>query len=239
MDSQRKPRIVSSPRGFTLVEMLVVVAIISILMTAGTIGLSGVEGKGVTSGVSNAEALFDEARTTAVARKLRSCVLVAKALENNPGEDLRRMVVAYEAVDPVTGEPADPDNPNPTWVLSSRGLLLPEQTFYSESLSRRDHEAGDQAVQTVTLSNVKPNFVGDYYIYVFNGEGVCLTPGASFVIGGGARNTSQSSLSAPPRVVARAKRDFGGFVIWRNGGTSLFRRPTQISETLPAVGSPF
>lgn len=239
MDWQRKPKTEPLPRGFTLVEMLVVVAIISILMTAGTIGLSGVEGKGVATGVSNAEALFDEARTTAVARNLRSCVLVAKALQNNPVEDLRRIVVAYEAVNPVTGEPADPENPNPTWVLSSRGMLLPEQTFYSESLSRRDHETGDQAVQTITLSDVKPNFIGDYYIYVFNSEGVCLTPGASFVIGGGARNTSQSSLSAPPRVVARAKRDFGGFVIWRNGGTSLFRRPTQISENLPAVGSPF
>jgi hypothetical protein len=29
-------------------------------------------------------------------------------------------------------------------------------------------------------------------------------------------------------VVAEGKKDFGGFVIWRNGGTSVFRDPTQI-----------
>lgn len=239
MDLHRKPKIKSVLSGFTLVEMLVVIAIISILMTAGTIGLSGIEGRGVATGVSSAEALFDEARATAVARNLRSCVLVAQSLDNNPSEDLRRMVVAYEATDPVTGEPADPTNANPTWVLSSRGLVLPEQTFFSETLSKLDHAAGDQPVEVVPLSDVKANYVGQYFIYKFNGEGVCLTPGTSFVIGGGTRNTSQSSLTAPPRVTARAKRDFGGFVIWRNGGTSVFRSPTQISENLPDVGKNF
>lgn len=239
MDLHRKPKIESAPSGFTLVEMLVVIAIISILMTAGVIGLGGIEGKGVSSGVSSAEALFDEARSTSVARNLRSCVLVAKALDNNPSEDLRRMVVAYEATDPATGAPADPDNPNPTWVLSSRGLVLPEQTFFSETLSRLDHAAGAQPIEVITLSDVKPNYVGKYFIYKFNGEGVCLTSGTSFVIGGGTRNTSLSSEVAPPRITARAKRDFGGFVIWRNGGTSLFHSPTQISQTLPTVGSNF
>ncbi|MGA0854875.1 MAG: prepilin-type N-terminal cleavage/methylation domain-containing protein, partial [Luteolibacter sp.] len=49
--------------AFTLVELLVVIAIMSILMTAGAIGLGGIGGKGVTSGVASAEALFDEARS--------------------------------------------------------------------------------------------------------------------------------------------------------------------------------
>jgi hypothetical protein len=33
-------------------------------------------------------------------------------------------------------------------------------------------------------------------------------------------------------VTASGKRDFGGFVIWRNGRTSMFRNPEQID--LPA-----
>ena len=55
--------------GFTLVEMLVVIAIMSILMTAGAIGLSGMGGKGVTSGVASAESLFDEARSMAIGER--------------------------------------------------------------------------------------------------------------------------------------------------------------------------
>ena len=91
-------------RAFTLVEMLVVIAI---LMTAGASGLGRLGGKGVTSGVAAAEALFDEARNIAIGRNLRSCVLVAKTLKNNPAEDLRRVLVAYEEVDlPVGGSGA-------------------------------------------------------------------------------------------------------------------------------------
>ena len=75
--------------------MLVVIAIISILMTAGSIGLSGMGGKGVTSGVATAESLFDEARTTAVGRNLRACVLVAKSLDQQsrrrPAAHCRRL----------------------------------------------------------------------------------------------------------------------------------------------------
>lgn len=237
MNCNGKPR--HLPAAFTLIEMLVVVAIIAILLTVGAIGIAGVGGKGVTSGVATVEALFDEARTTAVARNLRSCVLVAKVLDNNPGDDLRRVIVAYEETDPNTGAPTDPSNPNPKWVVSSRGLVLPDQVYFSESLSKKDHQNGGDGPDTVTLSDVKSNYVGEYYIYRFNGEGICLTPGASIVLGRGTRNPSKSSVEAPPRVTAAGKRDFGGFVIWRNGGTSTFRSPTQISETLPDPGNPF
>src|SRR6478672_2565753 len=103
VDSQNQPG--QRSRGFTLVEMLVVIAIMSILMTAGAIGLGGMGGKGVTSGVASAESLFEEARATAVGRNLRACVLVAKTLTNNPADDLRRIVVAYEETETNTSSP--------------------------------------------------------------------------------------------------------------------------------------
>lgn len=213
--------------AFTLVELLVVIAIISILMTAGSIGLSGMSGKGVTSGVSTAEALFDEARTTAVGRNLRSVVLVAKTLNNKPAEDLRRILVAYESTNP-DGTPEDPSNPTPRWVLSTRGMVLPDQTFFSAELSKQDHSGGGGAIDIVTLTDVKPTYQGEYYYYEFNSQGMCKTPGASFIIGSGTRNLNQPADSNPPRVMGSGKRDFGGFVIWRNGRTSLFRSPDQM-----------
>lgn len=224
--------------AFTLVEMLVVIAIISILMTAGSIGLSGMGGKGVTSGVATAEALFDEARTTAVGRNLRSAVLVAKELKNNSADDLRRIIVAYEETN-ADGTAKAAADVAPNWVLSSRGAVLPDQTFFSEKFSKMDQDGNGELeeIDSSKLVGGKKTFAGSYFIYEFNSQGICTTPGASFIVGSGMRNISKSASEQPPRVTASAKRDFGGFVIWRNGRTSVFRSPDQIGPELKALSS--
>lgn len=229
--------------AFTLVEMLVVIAIISILMTAGSIGLSGMGGKGVTSGVASAESLFDEARTTAVGRNLRACVLVAKTLTNNPTNDLRQILVAYEETN-TDGTATNPNSETPNWVLANRGTLLPEQTYYSSNFSRKDHAAGSGTIDEIShtrIKGVKKAYEGTYYVYEFNSQGVIKTPGASFVIGSGSRASTKASTAAPPRITTAARRDFGGFVIWRNGRTSLFRSPDQIGSGVTSLkpGDPF
>jgi prepilin-type N-terminal cleavage/methylation domain-containing protein len=233
-------------KAFTLVEMLVVIAIISILMTAGSIGLSSMGGKGVTSGVATAESLFDEARTTAVGRNIRACVLVGKTMTNNSADDLRKMVVAYEQVG-ADGKPLNPNSSSPNWVLSSRGATLPDQTFFSTRFSKKDHAGGTGEPETISDTLIKDTsggalkatspFKGTYYIYEFNSQGICKTPGASFIVGTGTRTLSKSSTAAPPRATASARRDFGGFVIWRNGRTSLFRSPEQMGSSVNSIKS--
>ncbi len=235
--------------AFTLVEMLVVIAIMSILMTAGSIGLSGMGGKGVTSGVASAESLFDEARAMAVGKNVRACVLVAKNLTNNGADNLRRIVVAYEDIDPVTAGAKKPAPAAPDWVISSRGMVLPEQTYFSQTYSVKDHTAGTGTLDTVMASNlksapssstgtapaVKAAYAGEYYIYEFNAEGICTTPGASFVIGSGTRGLTTAAFTENPKITGAAKRDFGGFVVWRNGRTSVFRSPEQISTAIKSL----
>jgi len=233
--------------AFTMVELLVVIVIISLLMTAGSIGISNLGGKGVTGGVATAEALFDEARNNAVGRNLRSAVLVSKTLTNNPADDLRRIVVVYENTNDQ-GQPAAPDDPNPDWVLSARGTLLPEQTFFSSRFSKLNHSSLAGEIPTIShdklrtsagtgSSQVGQTYRGDWYVYQFNAQGIALSPGASFIIGSGSRNLTMSSSAAAPRVTGSAKRDFGGFVIWRNGRTTVFRSPEQMG--LPATITEF
>jgi prepilin-type N-terminal cleavage/methylation domain-containing protein len=242
-------------QGFTLVEMIVVIAIMSILMTAGAIGLGGMGGKGVTSGVATAESLFDEARGMAIGKNIRTCVLIAKNLTNNSADNLKRIVIAYENTDVSTGLAKDPSSSTPDWVISSRGSVLPDQTYFSQVFSGKDHQSagGDipfvlkdkiksapSASSSAAPVAVKAAYEGDYYIYEFNSQGICSTPGASFVIGSGSRGIN-ASATEKPKVTSAGKRDFGGFVVWRNGRTSMFRNPTQISSSIQSLstGAPF
>lgn len=214
--------------GFTLLEMLVVIVIMSILMTAGAIGLGGMGGKGVTSGVASTESLFDEARAIAVGQRTKARVMIAKDLTNSPADNLRRIVIASEELD-KDGTP----KPN-SWILSSRGVVLPDQVYFSQEYAKKDHKAGSKFDNIMTLpASAKAAYAGSYFYYEFNAEGICTTPGASFVIGTGAR--SVNSPTDPPKVTSAAKRDFGGFVVWRNGRTSVFRSPGQINTEIKSI----
>jgi prepilin-type N-terminal cleavage/methylation domain-containing protein len=205
-------------RGFTLVELLAVIVIISVLMTVAAIGVGGImSGKGVTSGVATAESLFDEARSAAVSKRTRARVLIDIHDPKDRVNYLRRMLVVYEELDDDGNVMKD------NWVLAGRAILLPEQTFFSQEFSRKDQATGAQLDQ-MTLSNVNRVFQGNYYYYEFNGEGISTNPGASFIIGTGARAVN----GAKPQATESTKRDFGGLVVWRNGRTTAFRSPDQM-----------
>jgi prepilin-type N-terminal cleavage/methylation domain-containing protein len=212
--------------GFTLVELLVVVLIISILLTLGAVAVRGAGGTGVTTAASQTEALFDEARSLAVGKATTSRVLIDF---DDPDSEtyLRRVVVAFNPLD-EDGEPREDE-----WELASRGLTLPNTVYFSRQFSRKNHEAGTGELDDMELTGVSGNYDGRYLYYEFNSEGICTTglgggdgggyTGPSFVIGSGRRNPGEA-----PRTTSDARRDFAGFVIWRNGATSIFRDPTQI-----------
>jgi len=131
---------------------------------------------------------------------------------------MRRVVVAYQETDPTTGKP-QPDK----WTLSSRGYVLPDKVYFSQTYSMKDQKNSTPLDPAYSLTSGKTEYQGKYIYYEFNSEGICQSPGASFIVGAGVRPSGKD-----PLVAGSSKRDFGGFVIWRNGRTSLFRSPSQM-----------
>lgn len=213
--------------GFTLVEILTVIAIISILMAAGAIGIGNLNaGKGVTSAVATCEALFEEARTIAVSKRAKARVMVYADPSDKKSENyLRRVVVVHEKIK----QDGSVDEGN--WVLASRGYDMPKGTFFSMEFSALK---GGGKIREATLggADVKTDYQGKYAYYEFNGEGIFEDAGSSFVVGSGVRPNN-----GDPKTTKGASKDFGGFVIWRNGRTSVFRSPDQISEKVKNLGN--
>jgi len=204
-------------RGFSLVELLVVIVIMTILMTMGAMGIKNLSGgKGTSTAIANAEAVFAEARATASSRGLPVRVLIDARDINDTSNYLRRIVVAVQDVNPTTGLPL------PTWSLVSRGYTLPDGVFFSMTFSKQDGVGGAMVQpQNQPLSKVTDS--GQYVVYEFNSQGLAVNPGASFIIGAGSRPRGQA-----PMVNGNAKQDFAGFALWGNGETSSFRDPRQI-----------
>jgi len=217
------------PAGFSLVELLVVIGIIAILLTVGAIGMGGItQGKSVNSAVTTTEALFAEARATATGKATRACVLVDI---NDPKDNinyLKRVLVAYEEIDPTTNQPV-----KDKWALTSRGANLPDGVYFSKTYSKGGSDGQQLTEISLSGDNVKKLYEGKYLAYIFNSEGICTTPGATFVVGTGVRAGS----TGEPRTVGSSKRDFGGFIVWRNGNTSIFRSPDQAG--IPATVTTF
>jgi len=212
--------------GFTIVEILTVIAIITILMAAGAIGVGNLNaGKGVTSAVATCESLFEEARTIAVSKRCKARVLID--INDNASDNyLRRVAIVHEKINTDGSVAAG------TWVLANRGYEMPKGTYFSAEYSALKG-GGKIKEETFGGADIKANYHGKYAYYEFNGEGIFEEAGSSFVVGSGVRPKNQE-----PKTTKGAARDFSGFVVWRNGRTSAFRSPGQI-QNLPNQDNSF
>lgn len=205
--------------AFTLVELMVVIAIMGIIMSVGIMGLSSMmSGQNVPTSVATSEALFNEGRTIALAKKTDVRMLIDASNPKDGENYLRRVLMIYREVN-ASGELTD------NWVLGARAARFSPGVFYSQAYSSQDHENGFTELPKMELgSQFKKNYRGKYYYYEFNADGVCTFPGSSFILGLGTRPGAESN----PRPDSKAKKDFGGFVIYRNGSTSIYQSPEQM-----------
>lgn len=200
--------------GFTLLEMLTVIAIIAVMMAAASALLGGAgRGTGVSGAVVAASGLVEAARTEAVL-KGRGARL---AVDIDPSSQyyLRRWAV-------LTADGAG------RWEMRNKPVIFPEETYFFEKYSsgysnaQVEFQGGVQDGTTGTRSGV---FEFDRAGRLVGGAQVSRIICVSGVMSDG---TEPRTLEVPPSL--EGGRD--GFILRRAGGVTFFESPAQI-QPLP------
>lgn len=204
-------------------ELLTVMAIIAILLSVASVGIQRMgESQGVTSGLAVAEGVFAQAQRLARSNGTSARVVIHSELDDSVEESRRRyrrlLQVVYKKVDPVTGEPEN------SWTLAGQPSTLPDQVFYSPELSRTQIEGGSEIAREQHQLSRDEADTAECYYYEFNSQGLCTTPGASFIVESGPRPRGSE------RPILGKTRNIGGFILWRSGGTSRIADLARIEE---------
>ena len=216
--------------GFTLVEIMAVMMVIAILLSVAAVGIQSIDrGQATTTALSVTEALFDEARSAAAGRGTRARILIHKELNDAEVED-RERYLSYMCV-AVEGTNQAGEAQGGGWEVITRGTKLPTGVYFSIEESERVAAAiGVGKPGTMSIHLPGSDAFKECYYFEFNPEGVCvdsenaaLDPGAVVVLISGARPRDEEE----PTIL---KNNKVGFVVWRNGRTSIFRSPEQIDR---------
>lgn len=215
---------------------MAVMAVVAILLSLAAVGIQNIDkGQATTTALAVSEAVLDEAREAAVGQGTRARLLIHRHLDDTDKLD-RVRYLSYLAV-AVLEKSGDGEavQGNESWRIISRGTQLPPGVYFSEQDTRDAAQRADVGeVGEMTIALPGDQQAKRCYFIEFNAEGVCVdgsgsgdvdqaSPGAAMILIGGsrARNNPEPRMRRNNKV---------GFIIWRNGRTSVFQSATQIDE---------
>ncbi|MGJ3244012.1 MAG: type II secretion system protein [Opitutales bacterium] len=205
-------------RGFTLVELLVVIGLVAVL--AGAIGFTvlGRSGAGqIPTGERIAAGFFFAARSQAILQSTRARVIIHND-EDDPENYLRQIGIVY--ADPDTLGPGGQVTGSTQWAATSQGERLPDGVFFQVE----DSDLGSGQSVTAQQMNLafpstafQPEGTGPRFLfYEFLSTGLSANPGAQFVLGSG------RLLPGTTEPTWDGDQSRGGFLIMRTGNVLIF-----------------
>ncbi len=239
-----KTELLKIRRGFTLVEVLVVMAIMAILMTmAGSVLQEAGKGRGIDSAVIQLEGFLREAQATAIGNDTQTRVVILE--DKADDKHLRFVNVMMLRKDERTKGDYDGSNlqRGGRWVSTSGGGVLPPGVFFSPYYSRPIRLEG-RADAGSMIGNDSMHLAGRgtsrvYYIE-FDEKGRFVSPMADpsnptqpqriVVMQGKKSNKRTADNGIEPRELDNKRRPVGakGLVIWPGGDTSRLRTLDQL-----------
>ena len=209
---------------------MAVMMVIAILLSVAAVGIQSIDrGQATTTALAITEALFDETRSKAVGKGIRARLLIHKELHDEDPEDRSRYLRSIYLAVEDTNQAGDAQGGG--WVVNERSIkALPKGVYFSMEESERVADAIGVGKPGTMRIKLRPgsDSAKECYYFEFNAEGVCVDsenaaaqPGAAVVLISGARSKGQEE----PKLL---KNNKVGFVVWRNGRTSIFRSPEQI-----------
>ncbi len=240
---------VQKSKGFTLIEMLVVITIMGILMTMAASVLDDVgKGRTVEAAVADLEGMLQEAQATAIGNDTSTRVVIV----DEPGDTSRdskhlryAIVMMLSKKEKSKGEYDGTDvSTEGRWRSASNGKSFPNGVFFSPHYSKPLEwaEQGDEEMLGHDLMRIAGLGEVNVYYVEFDEKGRFVAPLADplnptapqrlVVIKGSRTNSKKYRDGVAPTELDSKGRPLGakGVVLWPSGDTSRLRTLEQIQK---------